>query len=333
MNTPLSGVSMRPPTTFRPRPTSSPTWARSFGPTRRASGRSPRSRSIRASRCSPSRPSTSSRPPTRSRRSTSSSSRCPSSSIHWSAFGPAGPTPAPTATSGYVRPRRRPRRRGAAAGAGPRSRRPRSTSWKWTEADFAEASDGRLPMGKPTDEWSYGDLDAGFKNAALVLDESFVTPNTSNQPLESRTAMAYWQNGKLYVHCSTQSTVQTVPAVARLARHHARQGRGGQRVHRRRLRQQDLGRDLDGHSGAPLEEGQCAGHDAHQPRGGDGASAAARPGLHGRMKVGFSKDGRITALDMYVVAENGPYEAQGDGRRRADRVAAVPAARPCAGAA
>ena len=27
--------------------------------------------------------------------------------------------------------------------------------------------------------------------------------------------MAYWQNGKLYMHCSTQSTVQTVAAVAR----------------------------------------------------------------------------------------------------------------------
>ena len=27
--------------------------------------------------------------------------------------------------------------------------------------------------------------------------------------------MAYWQNGKVYVHAGTQSTIQTVPAVAR----------------------------------------------------------------------------------------------------------------------
>ena len=27
--------------------------------------------------------------------------------------------------------------------------------------------------------------------------------------------MAYWQNGKLYMHCSTQSTMRTVGAVAR----------------------------------------------------------------------------------------------------------------------
>src|SRR6202163_1019155 len=45
---------------------------------------------------------------------------------------------------------------------------------KWTDADFAETSYGRLPMGKTPDEWSYGDLDAGFKNAALVLDDTFV---------------------------------------------------------------------------------------------------------------------------------------------------------------
>jgi CO/xanthine dehydrogenase Mo-binding subunit len=74
---------------------------------------------------------------------------------------------------------------------------------------------GKLPMGKTPDEWSYGDVDAGFKNAALVLDETFVTPNTSHQTLEPRTAMAYWQNGKLYIHCSTQSVVQTVGSVSR----------------------------------------------------------------------------------------------------------------------
>src|SRR3982074_1709317 len=54
----------------------------------------------------------------------------------------------------------------------------------------------------------------GFKQADLVLDETFVGNNTSHQPLETRSAMAYWQNGKLYMHCSTQSTVQTVAAMA-----------------------------------------------------------------------------------------------------------------------
>src|SRR6202042_3076918 len=38
----------------------------------------------------------------------------------------------------------------------------------------------------------------------------------------------------------------------------------------------------------------------------------ARPSFQGRMKVGFSKEGRITALDMFVICDNGPYEAVGD---------------------
>ena len=37
-----------------------------------------------------------------------------------------------------------------------------------------------------------------------------------------------------------------------------------------------------------------------------------RPGVRGRMKVGFSKEGRITALDMFSIGDNGPYERQGD---------------------
>ena len=38
----------------------------------------------------------------------------------------------------------------------------------------------------------------------------------------------------------------------------------------------------------------------------------ARPSILGRMKVGFSKEGRVTALDMYSIGENGPYEQAGD---------------------
>ena len=38
----------------------------------------------------------------------------------------------------------------------------------------------------------------------------------------------------------------------------------------------------------------------------------ARPSLLGRYKVGFAKDGRITALDMFVICNTGPYDAVGD---------------------
>ncbi len=107
------------------------------------------------------------------------------------------------------------RRRPDAVAAPLRPPQPQITELKWTEADFAAAKDGQMPMGKATDEWTFGDVDAVMKTADLVLDETFVTQSTGHQPLETRTAMAYWQNGKLFIHCSTQSTVQTVAAVAR----------------------------------------------------------------------------------------------------------------------
>src|SRR5215510_5512857 len=55
----------------------------------------------------------------------------------------------------------------AAPGASGPPPRPKLQTLKWTEQDFASAPDGSLPMGKAPDEWSFGNLDAGFKDAAL----------------------------------------------------------------------------------------------------------------------------------------------------------------------
>ena len=41
-----------------------------------------------------------------------------------------------------------------------------------------------------------------------------MTQSSGHMPLETRSAMAYWQNGKLYLHCSTQSVAQTVEMAA-----------------------------------------------------------------------------------------------------------------------
>jgi xanthine dehydrogenase molybdenum-binding subunit len=182
---------------------------------------------------------------------------------------------------------------------------------KWTDADFADFDKAKLPMGKVPDEWSYGDVDGGFKNAALVLDETFVTPNTSHQTLEPRTAMAYWQNGKLYIHCSTQSAVQTVGSISRW-------------MH---LDQKDIVL-ISAYTGggfgskatgtitaiipAMLSKKLNAPVQMRIDRETEHFIGGARPSVFGRMKVGFGKDGRILAMDMFVVCENGPYEPVGD---------------------
>src|SRR5262249_10338582 len=104
--------------------------------------------------------------------------------------------------------------RGGGGGA-PAIAPPQVVAWKWTDDDFAKAGPGPMPLGKTTDEGTFGDVDGAMKKADLVLDETFLTQSTGHQPLETRTAMAYWQNGKLFLHGSTQSTVQTVASVAR----------------------------------------------------------------------------------------------------------------------
>src|SRR5215475_10359534 len=46
--------------------------------------------------------------------------------------------------------------------------RPQIKTLKWTADDFADEHDGKLPMGDTPEGWSYGDVEAGFKEAALV---------------------------------------------------------------------------------------------------------------------------------------------------------------------
>src|ERR671923_802614 len=42
---------------------------------------------------------------------------------------------------------------------------PKVQELKWTDADFAAAADGQLPLGKHTDEWQVGDVEAALKQA------------------------------------------------------------------------------------------------------------------------------------------------------------------------
>ena len=197
-------------------------------------------------------------------------------------------------------------------GRGQNPPRPEIKELKYTEAEIAEAGDGRLPiMADAPEKWSYGDLDAGFKKAALVLDETYVTPDTSHQTLETRTALAYWQNGKLHIHTGSQSTVQTVSGVARwvgiapedviVVSEYTGGGFGSKITGAISLVIPVL---LAKKANAPVMMRISREEEHFIGRG--------RPGVRGRMKVGFSKEGRIVALDMMSVSDNGPFERQGD---------------------
>jgi CO/xanthine dehydrogenase Mo-binding subunit len=182
---------------------------------------------------------------------------------------------------------------------------------KWTEAVFAAAEEGQLPLGEHTNEFVFGDVEAALKQADLVLDETFVGSSTSHQPLEPRTAMAYWQNGKLYMHAGTQSTVQTVNAVANgvgieatdvvLISEYTGGGFGSK-----------IPGSINMAIPALLAKKANAPVMLRVSREEEHYIGRARPGLTSRVKVGFRKDGKILAIDGFAVADNGPYSNQGD---------------------
>jgi CO/xanthine dehydrogenase Mo-binding subunit len=191
--------------------------------------------------------------------------------------------------------------------------------FKWAQADFDNAPDGQMPLGKHTDEWTLGDVEAGFKDAAVVIDRTWVGNNTSHQVLEPRSAMAYWQNGKLYLHAGTQSVVQTVPSIARWVG----------------IEQKDVvliseytgggfGSRIPGYITmlvpALLSKKANAPVMMRISREEEHYIGRARPALHSRIKVGFDKEGRILAVDMYAIVENGPFDQVGDNRTAGDTI-------------
>ena len=85
---------------------------------------------------------------------------------------------------------------------------------KWTADDFASAAEGQLPMGEPAFGWDIGDIEAGMAEADVVISETLVHQSLTHHPMEPRSCMAYWQNGRAYVHASTQSAARCRASLA-----------------------------------------------------------------------------------------------------------------------
>jgi CO/xanthine dehydrogenase Mo-binding subunit len=207
--------------------------------------------------------------------------------------------------------------RGGRGGPGGGGGGPQIQEFKWTADDFASAPDGQLPLGKATSEWVVGNLDEAFKQSDLILDETFISPSTGHQPLETRTAMAYWQNGKLYLYGSTQSTVQTVASVMRGV------GLDPQRDADKIVIVSEytgggFGSKIPGSINMAIPA--LLSKKANAPvmlritREEEHYIGRARAGLTSRVRVGFRKDGKIMAIDGLGVSDDGPYNQQGDAR-------------------
>ena len=178
----------------------------------------------------------------------------------------------------------------------------------WTAKDFASTEEGTLPMtGKAPVDWSYGDLDAAFAQSKVVYDESFVTGSNAHHSMEPRTTMAYWQNGKCFMHASSQSHTFSVGGIAEYLQ----------------IDPSDVVLIAEfcgggfGSKGTPYPSMAIPAYLSKKisrpvmmriSRAEEYFLGSSRPGFQGRIKIGFREDGRVTGLDVYIVQQNGAHD-------------------------
>ena len=196
------------------------------------------------------------------------------------------------------------------------------SSIHWSEQDLQAINNNQMPEGESAREWIVGDVDAGFADAAYIINESFVTASHSHHSMEPRSALAYWQNGKCYIHGSSQSQSFPVPGLASYIG----------------IDPADLvfiaefcGGGFGSKGGAyptmsiPAHLSRLTGRPVmlRISREEEYYIGSARHGLQGNIKIGFRADGRISAIDLYVIQDNGANAGFSDWLSAGDAVSLV----------
>lgn len=193
---------------------------------------------------------------------------------------------------------------------------------KWTPEQVEEFRAGREPTGEYANEWRYGDIEKGFADAEVIIEEPFVTTGYAHMSMEPRTAMAYWQNGTCYVYGSAQSQSFWIPGLARLLEV-----------------EQDKVVLVSEHTGGGFGSKIGAYPMAALPgwfskklgrpvqlritREQEYYVGSARVGFQGWIRIGFANNGRVTAADVFIVEDIGPNATGGDGSSAGGAVSLV----------
>ncbi len=176
---------------------------------------------------------------------------------------------------------------------------------KWPREAIDALRAGREPVGAEfTNEWEFGDLEAGFAEAAAIIEEPFVTIGYPHHSLESRTCMAYWENGKCYFHGSSQSQSANNAGLARMLDidladlvfiNEATGGGFGSKI-------------------GPYPYMAITGHFSRRlnrplqlriTREQEFYIGSARSGMQGWIKVGARENGKVSAVDLVIVNDGG----------------------------
>lgn len=176
---------------------------------------------------------------------------------------------------------------------------------KWPQSAIDAIKSGKEPVGGEfTTEWAFGDIGAGFANAAAIIEEPFVTIGYPHHSLEARTGMAYWENGKCYFHGSSQSQSANNARLAGMLNidladlvfiNEATGGGFGSKI-------------------GPYPSMAITGNFSrvlNRPvqlritREQEFYIGSARSGMQGWIKIGVKEDGKVSAVDLVIVNDGG----------------------------
>jgi len=184
---------------------------------------------------------------------------------------------------------------------------------KWTSDQVASFRAGNEPTAEPAAELSYGDLEAGFANSAFVYETPFTTAGYPHMSMEPRSAMAYWEDGKLYLHGTSQSLTALADGMAGIVGvpkedlvfiNAATGGGFGQRARAGSIPSMAIPAKLSQKINRPVMM-RCTREEEFTIGG-------ARQGFQGWIKLGFKQDGTMAAADLWIVSDNGGKGGGGD---------------------
>ena len=184
---------------------------------------------------------------------------------------------------------------------------------KWTGDQVASFRAGNEPTAEAPTELSYGDLEASFADAAFVYENTFTTAGYPHMSMEPRSALAYWEDGKLYLHGGSQSLtafadgIAGVIGVAKEDLVFVNAATGGGFGQRARAGSVPI-------YGVPAKLSQKINRPVMMriTREEEFTIGGARQGFQGWIKLGFKEDGTMSAADLWIVSDNGGKGGGGD---------------------
>ena len=195
---------------------------------------------------------------------------------------------------------------------------------KWTADQVASFRAGNEPTAEPQQTVEYGDLDAAFGESSYVYEGTFTNAGYPHHSMEPRSALAYWEDGKLYLHGGSQSLTAFADGIAGiigvpkedLVFVNAATGGGfGQRARAGSIPVYAVPAKLSQKINRPVM--------MRATREEEFTFGGARQGLTGWIKVGFKPDGVMAACDLWIVSDNGGKGGGADAYSAADCISVL----------